>query len=730
MVRALRVAVVVVLSFAVASAVVAGPGEPGAGIAPATDPNETAGKAVNDLMLGEYAAAEAAAASILKSAPGHAEALFVRGGVKLRRDKAYTEALADLQAAVKAGHDNTTVRWYCFECRVALKEFEGALADAEKAAEFAPKSALAKRRVGDALRLLGRHQEAIKAYTSALELDKGEYLARDGRARVYLDVGNFRSAMSDARALTVASPDHSGGWELLGRCYLTTRRYPEAEEPLSRAVKIDPTNLIAWDKLALCMMVQEKHEKALEPAIRAVELASSDARILTNLTVCLKELGKHDEAIRRVSAALLYDKPTAYRWQLRAECHAALKKYELAATDFAASLALDGDDLEVWAGYGEVLKKLNRFDQQLVALDRLISGLPPSAMFMSERVDVLIEMGRLDDARRAADSIPKELSGHWRVILVRADLLQKQRKFNELLPMCEELRTAMPEAPLGAIGRAACLAQMGKFDEALAALPESDETYAKSFCAHVHAAVHGVFGRWTQAEDLLRDAMPKDGDNLMLLAALGGLYLETGRGRDAYRATSRLVRDEPHELKHWLLHARVHATQGDAAEAESCLDRAIEVNPWSAEARNARGYFFMMQGDHASALPDIQRALELEPYNMLALLNLALIRAADPLEQTAALDLLKKVEKEVEHRRKNGDDPLGLRLFSARVCAARSLMMDPETAAKDRRSALDHLKAYRQSGRALGRDMRTELDLVALHGDPEFQALFEPAEKK
>lgn len=730
MVRALCIGLSLALGVSILSTVMAGPGDPGTKDSPATDASSKAAKAEEALMLGDIEAAEAGASAVLKGTPGHGHALFVRGAIKLRRDKAHAEALKDLQAAIKAGHDNVTVRWHAYECRVALKDFEGALGDAEKAAEFAPKSALAKRRVGDAQRLLGRHQDAIKTYGQALALDPGEYMARDGRARVLLDLGDFRGAMTDARMLTDVAPGHAGSWELLGRCHTTSNRWTEAAQAFARAASIDPTMLTAWEKLSLCFMMQEKFDEALLPATRAVELAPSDARLLTNLGLCLLRLGRHEEAVRRLSAALVYEKPTAYRWQLRGECHVALKQYELAATDFAASLALDRDDLEVNAQYGEALKKLNRFDQTLVVLDRLIRDLPVSALFYSERIGVLIEMGRLADAQRAVDEVPEAIAGHWRVLLRRAQLLEKQRRFKEVLALCDQLDTVVPEAPLGAIGRAASFAQMGKPDEAIAALSESKEAYAQAFRAIVQAAVHGIFGRWKEAEEMLRDTMSKDMDNMMLLAALAALYLEAGQVKDAYRATSRLVRDEPYQVKHWLLHARVYAAQADVAEARSCFDRAIEANPWSADARNGRGYFLMMQGDHVAVLPDIQKALELEPHNMPALMNLALIRAADPLGRTAGLEALKKVEHEIEHRRKNGDDPLGLRLFSARVCAVRSLMMEPEAASRDRRAALDHLKAYRASGRVLERDMKVELDLVALHGDPEFQALFEPAEKK
>lgn len=730
MARALWFVFSLALGVSILSTVMAGPGDPGTKDSPAADASSKAAKAEADLMLGDFEAAEAGAAAVLKGTPDHGHALFVRGAVKLRRDMAHAEALKDLQAAIKAGHDNVTVRWHCFECRVALKDFESALVDAEKAAEFAPKSALAKRRVGDAQRLLGRHQDAIKTYGQALALDPGEYMARDGRARSYAGLANIRSALSDAQALAVQAPSHVGTWELLGEFQMFYRRYPEAAEAYRRATRLDPTMLTAWDNLAICLLRQDKDTEALPACITAAELAPSDARILTNLAVCLQRLGKHEDAIRRVSVALLHDKPTAYRWQLRGECHAELKHFELAAADFAASLSLDDEDVGVWDAYGEVLSKLNRYDRVLEVYEYLLLKLPENSTVVSERIEALCDLGRLEDAQRAVDAIPAKVANHPRVLMARCDLLRHQRKYQELLALCEVLVKTAPNIPLGGVGRAVCLLEMGKPDEALKALPESDDKYVTGYRKVIQAAIHASQGRWKEAEEVILSGLTANMDDEFMLRMLCSLYVETDQLRDADRASARLVREWPWQEENWILQARVCHARGSIEEARSCFDRAIEANPWSAGARNGRGYFLMMQGDHVAALPDIQKALELEPHNMPALMNLALIRAADPLGKTAGLEALKKVENEIEHRRKNGGDPLGLRLFSARVCAVRSLMMDPETAAKDRRSALEHLKAYRQAGRVLERDMRTELDLVALHGDPDFQALFETAEKK
>jgi len=80
---------------------------------------------------------------------------------------------------------------------------EEAAAEYREAAKLAPRSALARQRLGDSLYDLGRKAEALAAYRDALSVDAGSVTAAVGIARVLSDQGDLpgaRAALATALA--------------------------------------------------------------------------------------------------------------------------------------------------------------------------------------------------------------------------------------------------------------------------------------------------------------------------------------------------------------------------------------------------------------------------------------------------------------------------------------------------------------------------------------------------
>jgi tetratricopeptide (TPR) repeat protein len=98
---------------------------------------------------------------------------------------------------------------------------EEAVAEYREAARLAPKSALARERLGDALYDLGRKPEALAAYRGALAVDAGSVTAAVGIARVLSDQGDLASARSALGTALARAP--SNIFLLLSRSNLAAR---------------------------------------------------------------------------------------------------------------------------------------------------------------------------------------------------------------------------------------------------------------------------------------------------------------------------------------------------------------------------------------------------------------------------------------------------------------------------------------------------------------------------
>src|SRR5436190_21402255 len=75
------------------------------------------------------------------------------------------------------------------------KKFAQAAELAEKAAKADPKSAAAPFLAGSAYLRLRQHDAAIKAFTTAIQLDPNRAAAYDRRGDAHLKAGNFKEAV-------------------------------------------------------------------------------------------------------------------------------------------------------------------------------------------------------------------------------------------------------------------------------------------------------------------------------------------------------------------------------------------------------------------------------------------------------------------------------------------------------------------------------------------------------
>jgi tetratricopeptide (TPR) repeat protein len=85
---------------------------------------------------------------------------------------------------------------------------------------------------------LGRHDEAIEAYESALEGDPLNPTICNDLADTYLAMGRVDDAVEMAENAVALDPDYATGYETLGAALVRAGRQAEAQVALQRAQEI------------------------------------------------------------------------------------------------------------------------------------------------------------------------------------------------------------------------------------------------------------------------------------------------------------------------------------------------------------------------------------------------------------------------------------------------------------------------------------------------------------
>lgn len=290
------------------------------------DLTETLKRGIALHQSGDLEGAEAAYASILKAAPGHADALHLSGLIKhqqgehataaemirsaIEMDENVTLYHANLGRVLKAaGDDAGAVE--AFRGAVQLEpdtaslhadlasallgtgDADAARARANLAIELDPNSAEAHVNLGLALQELygPAHGDAVRAFRRAIELEStlaGGHLGLGVALHESGDTAGAKKAYEEAVRL---NPGFVEAHCNLGNLARDALKYSEAVDHYHMALKIDQRQPQVWGNMAVALQEAGELDAALTAYDNAVTLAPEDADIRRNRGMALLAKG-------------------------------------------------------------------------------------------------------------------------------------------------------------------------------------------------------------------------------------------------------------------------------------------------------------------------------------------------------------------------------------------------------------------------------------------------------
>lgn len=184
----------------------------------------------------------------------------------------------------------------------AQDRMDEALAVLQEAEARHPTSLVAPQMLGDAMRRASRHEDALAAYSRAIDL----HLARDlpidwrlwfARAVAHERTGQWPLAEADFRAALEVEPDQPTVLNYLGYSLVERReKLDEALEMIERAVAGEPDSGYIVDSLAWALFRLGRYAEALPHMERAVALMPTDPILNDHLGDVYWSVGRYREA--------------------------------------------------------------------------------------------------------------------------------------------------------------------------------------------------------------------------------------------------------------------------------------------------------------------------------------------------------------------------------------------------------------------------------------------------
>ncbi|KAJ4460689.1 putative Stress-induced-phosphoprotein 1 [Paratrimastix pyriformis] len=229
----------------------------------------------------------------------------------------YSVALECYTRAIDLDPNNPVYRSNRAATYFQLNMFQQAVDDSQWAIELSPTTAKFYFRKGAAHEKLGQLYEARLAYTNGLRQDPGNHEIQAALAALP-PPGQCRTSMAMEERKNKAT-----AFKEQGNAAFTQRQWAPAAEAYTKAIEMDPAEMVYYNNRSACYLELNELEKAVADAQRAAEIGKTTgapkrllSKAYTRLGEGLRRLGRKPEAADAYRKALAEEESDQIRQKL------------------------------------------------------------------------------------------------------------------------------------------------------------------------------------------------------------------------------------------------------------------------------------------------------------------------------------------------------------------------------------------------------------------------------
>ncbi len=233
-------------------------------------------------------------------------------------------------------------------------------------AQFGP----AQYQIGLAYLSQNNYQEALKAFTSAVNNGYSTCDVHFGRAQAYAGLGLYSGAIGDSSICIDMDPNYVAAYELRGVSYLNSGEWEKATADFNRALAIDPSLKEAYFNRGMALRSMGQFDNAVADFKRAVGLDPAYLTAVMWLGRTYYALTDYASAIEQFSRAINLDPVEAdVAYNDRAVCEGRNGQLDAALADLNILAGLHPSFYMVFYNRGVVYMKMNKSGPAIVDLD-------------------------------------------------------------------------------------------------------------------------------------------------------------------------------------------------------------------------------------------------------------------------------------------------------------------------------------------------------------------------
>lgn len=497
-----------------------------------------------------------------------------------RYSDAYTAAVTSLNSLENALKVDITANGFIKSAKNLRSQGEFAAAGYDfYRAKGDPKSAVvANIGLGDIVKILGKPQESVKYYETAMNAEPDNTDLRLKIARAYEDSGQYALA---AEHYNYALQNSNEKEEILN----------SLEKICRQRVEKNPSDAEAHCNLGVIYQKRGYSENALSEYAKADKLNPALLTSKVNASVLYYDNKKYKESVESANKALLIDPKNVKARLQKAKCYQALSMWENATEEYKNVLKYDKTNSEAQFGLADIYSKNMPTEDAISTIQT--EGIELSPEFYAQAAYTAHKNKNIEKAIKFYKLAINSNSNDVSLYLNLGQIYNGQEKYQEALAIAEAARQKFPNDTqvqqlynsiktryTGSIyDTAAEYANKGDY---AAAIEKYQQVTPQSYDSYVGiASVYQMQKDYQNALEYYKKALEKKPNDEAVLITVSGIYIQLDNLTEAQKYLN-LVQNKNStkfkELQNYI------SAQNTEAELNKAIQKYEEKDYKSAEA--------------------------------------------------------------------------------------------------------------------------------------------------
>jgi len=397
------------------------------------------------------------------------------------------------------------------------------------------------------------YKKAVEAYRKAVEQDRENLDAVRGFAQNLLNDGQYQAALEQYKQIADADPQDAQAWLRIAEIYRHTGKYDLALEALKKAdALVSGDSLEVPYNMALIYEAQGRYDDAITQLNALLQKTSHANNVYTpgeraNRAIFIERLGNIYREERKTDQALQTfrsltqgsnDESASRGYQEMIDTYREVKDWPQATAVAKEAAEKFPKDKNVQLMYASLLADNGQTDAALTKVKSLLSGTPEDRDIYIGLAQIQGRLRHYKEAQDALDLAEKASTtedDRQNVTFIRGSLFEREKKYDLAEQSFRKVLAGDPQNAMALNYLGYMLADHNtRLDEALALVKKAVELDPQNG-AYLDSLGWAYFklGSYDLAEENLRKASDRVGNDGTIQDHLGDLYLKTGRLKQA-----------------------------------------------------------------------------------------------------------------------------------------------------------------------------------------------------